>query len=153
MKQNKNLEILKSIKDKKLNKEEKAKIWNIAIGLQAVDKLKPSKYLKYLIQEYLEEKISLNSIEEIIEKNYILNEISEEEFECDLVSTRIVSLILNNEFKLSTQFYTEMHKYLFNKIYVFAGKLRKVNISNPEEILNNDTVEYQPFDLIEKTLK
>ena len=56
MKQNKNLEILKSIKDKKLNKEEKAKIWNIAIGLQAVDKLKPSKYLKYLIQEYLEEK-------------------------------------------------------------------------------------------------
>lgn len=127
--------------------------WDIAIGLQRVDNLIPSKFLFGLVKEYLENKISLYEIEDIIEKNYILNEITEEEYECDLVSTRIVKLLQDNEFELSNAFFQKIHRVLFNKIYGFAGKYRQVNISKSEEILEGDTVQYQPYDLIEETLK
>ncbi|MDE6284360.1 MAG: Fic family protein, partial [Bacilli bacterium] len=83
----------------------------------------------------------------------ILNEITEEEYECDLVSTRLVKLLQDNEFELSTDFFQKIHKGLFNKIYGFAGKYRQVNISKSEDILKGDTVQYQSYDLIEKTLK
>lgn len=127
--------------------------WDIAIGLQKVDALIPSNFLFSLVNEYLENKISLYEIEDIIEKNYILNEITEEEYECDLVSTRIVKLLQDSEFELSTVFFQKIHKYLFDKIYGFAGKYRQVNISKSEEILRKDTVQYQSYDLIEETLK
>ena len=82
-----------------------------------------------------------------------MNEITEEEYECDLVSTRIVKLLQDNKFELSTDFFQKIHKGLFNKIYGFAGKYRQVNISKSEDILKGDTVQYQSYDLIEETLK
>ena len=58
---------------KENNLKAKQLYWDIAIGLQKVDDLIPSSFLVSLVKEYLENKISLYEIEEIIEKNYILN--------------------------------------------------------------------------------
>lgn len=50
--------------------QESAKIWSIAIGLQAVDGLKPSKYLYKIAAQNIEGKISLDEPHKILHAYY-----------------------------------------------------------------------------------
>lgn len=59
----------------------------MAIGLQEVDNLNPSKYLEKLLDEEIEKELKKYYIEK---ENK--NEINYNELECDFVSTRIVVL-------------------------------------------------------------
>ena len=71
--------------------------WEMAIGLQQVDKLKPSKYLEKLINENIIGKLSLEQVKRELRTYYIekekKNEVNHNELECDFVSTRIVELL------------------------------------------------------------
>lgn len=130
--------------------------WDIAIGLQEVDNLKPSKYLENLMQENILGKKTIYEIEYELKYYYLekeqRNEVDYDEFECDFVSTRIVQLLSEDNFELSIEYIKYIHQYLFKDIYEFAGKFRKVNISKSEKILNYDSVAYGDYKLLEKSL-
>ena len=81
--------------------------WDMAIGLQEVDNLKPSKYLGKLLKENVIGEKTIYEVEQEIKKYYTLkeenNEVNQEEQECDLVSTRIVELLQEDNFELSIE--------------------------------------------------
>lgn len=130
--------------------------WDMAIGLQEVDSLKPSKYLEKLLQENVTGEKTIYEVEKELKEYYTEkeknNDINHNELECDLVSTRIVVLLQEDSFELSIDYLKYVHKYLFQDIYEFAGEFRKVDFSKHERILNNDSVAYGDHKLLERSL-
>ncbi len=106
--------------------------WDMAIGLQEVDNLKPSKYLEKLLDENIAGMKTVYEVEQELKQYYVDKDLNEkdiqEEYECDLVSTRIVKLLQEDNFELSVDYIKYAHKYLFEDIYDFAGQFRKVDI-------------------------
>ena len=130
--------------------------WDMAIGLQEVDNLKPSKYLEKLLQENVTGEKTIYEVEKELKEYYTENEnnndVNHNELECDLVSTRIVELLQEDNFELSIDYLKYVHKYLFQDVYEFAGEFRKVDFSKHERILNNDSVAYGDHKLLEQSL-
>lgn len=130
--------------------------WDMAIGLQEVDNLKPSKYLEKLLQENVTGEKTIYEVEKELKEYYVEkeknNEVNHNELECDLVSTRIVELLQEDSFELSIDYLKYVHKYLFQDVYEFAGEFRKVDFSKHERILNNDSVAYGDHKLLEQSL-
>lgn len=130
--------------------------WDMAIGLQEVDSLKPSKYLEKLLQENVTGEKTIYEVEKELKEYYKEkeknNDINHNELECDLVSTRIVELLQEDSFELSVDYLKYVHKYLFQDVYEFAGEFRKVDFSKHERILNNDSVAYGDHKLLEQSL-
>ena len=130
--------------------------WDMAIGLQEVDNLKPSKYLEKLLQENVTGEKTIYEVEHELKQYYIekdkTDKTIQDEFECDLVSTRIVQLLEEDNFELSVDYIKNIHKYLFKDVYEFAGEFRKVDFSKHERILNNDSVAYGDHKLLEQSL-
>ncbi len=130
--------------------------WDMAIGLQEVDDLKPSKYLEKLLDENITGMKTVYEVEQELKKYYVNKDLNEkdiqEEYECDLVSTRIVKLLQEDNFELCVDYIKYAHKHLFENIYDFAGKFRKVDISKQERILNGDSVAYGDYKTIESSL-
>ena len=130
--------------------------WDMAIGLQEVDSLKPSKYLEKLLQENVTGEKTIYEVEKELKEYYTEkeknNDINHNELECDLVSTRIVELLQEDNFELSIDYLKYVHKYLFQDVYEFAGEFRKVDFSKHERILNNDSVAYGDHKLLEQSL-
>lgn len=131
--------------------------WEMAIGLQEVDNLKPSKYLEKLLQENVAGEKTIDEVEHELKQYYVEkeknNEVNYNELECDLVSTRIVEYLQEDDFELSIGYLKYIHKYLFQDVYEFAGEFRKVDFSKCEIILNNDSVEYGDCKLLEQSLE
>ena len=71
--------------------------WDMAIGLQEVDNLKPSKQLEKLLEENVIGKMTLDEVKQELRTYYVekekKNEVNHNELECDFVSTRIVELL------------------------------------------------------------
>lgn len=130
--------------------------WDMAIGLQEVDNLKPSKYLEKLLQENVTGEKTIYEVEKELKEYYVEKEknsdVNHNELECDLVSTRIVELLQEDNFELSIDYLKYVHKYLFQDVYEFAGEFRKVDFSKHERILNNDSVVYGDHKLLEQSL-
>ena len=138
-------------------KYQKAENWGIAIGLQKVDNLTPSKYLIEVAKDNIEGKISIDEAGEQITQYYkknpakTLKEHSEKEAE---VSTRITKLLSTHTFSFSPAELISIHKALFTGIldHKIAGKIREYDITKDEPILNGDTVVYGRADSIRETL-
>ena len=130
--------------------------WDMAIGLQEVDNLKPSKYLEKLLRENVIGEKTIYEVEHELKQYYIekdkTDKTIQDEFECDLVSTRIVQLLEEDNFELSVDYIKNIHKYLFKDVYEFAGEFRKVDFSKHERILNNDSVAYGDHKLLEQSI-
>ena len=77
--------------------------WDMAIGLQEVDNLKPSKYFTKLYQENVAGKMTIEEVKQDLKKYYVskeeTKEINHNELECDFVSARIVELLNNKSIK------------------------------------------------------
>ena len=128
--------------------------WQMAIGLQKVDNLKPSNHLENLIEENIIGKISLEEIIKNLIKYYKKqSEINYNELECDFVSTRIVELLQEDKFELSVDYLKYVHEYLFQDVYKFAGNFREVDFSKPEIILNKDSVAYGDSNTLKESLE
>ena len=131
--------------------------WDAAIGLQDVDSLKPSKYLKKLVEENVNGEKTIYEVEHELKEYYIekekINDINHNELECDLVSTRIVQLLEDEKFELSVNFLRYIHGYLFKDIYDFAGQFRKIDFSKHELILNNDSALYGDCKTLKESLE
>lgn len=131
--------------------------WDMAIGLQEVDNLKPSKHLENLLEENIIGKLSLDEVKEELRTYYVEkeknNEVDYNELECDFVSTRIVELLQDDKFELSVDYLKYVHKYLFQDVYKFAGNFREVDFSKPEIILNKDSVAYGDSNTLKESLE
>ena len=131
--------------------------WDMAIGLQEVDNLKPSKYLEKLLEENIEGNLSIEEVEKELRDYYTdkdkKQELDRDELECDFVSTRIVELLNEDNFELSVDYYKYVHKYLFQDVYEFAGEFRNIDFSKHEKILNNDSVAYGEVKTLKESLE
>ena len=120
--------------------------WDMAIGLQQVDNLTPSKYLKQMSEKNILGELTIKEVEQSLREYYTTKEkqkdINHKELECDFVSMRIVELLNQDNFELSVDYLKYIHKYLFQDVYEFAGEFRKIDFSKHEKILNNDSVSY-----------
>ncbi len=132
------------LKEAEPEKRDRGYAWHTAIGLQAVDGLVPSDYLKETAKKNIEGTISLNQAQSLIEAYY------QESPECgenrtkeaDLVSVRIAMLLSEKAFVFSSAQYLSIHRRLFEGIYTHAGKIRDYNITKKEWVLDGDTVIY-----------
>ena len=131
--------------------------WDMAIGLQEVDNLKPSKYLEKLSEENVSGNLTIKDVENKLRRYYTekdeTNDINHNELECDFVSTRMVELLNEDRFELSVDYLKYVHKYLFQDVYEFAGEFRKIDFSKHEKILNNDSVAYGDCNTLVQSLE
>ena len=152
------LEFISYIREGESDLAGRAETWEMAIGLQDVDGLKPSKYLIETAKEHIEGNINLKEVETRINDYYkVLNGRNVEEInnteEADKVSVRITKILSENSFNFSPTELLNIHKRLFDGIYKKAGKIRDYNFTKKEWILNGDTVIYAPFDTIRLALQ
>ena len=137
------------------SKQERSYAWHTAIGLQAVDGLETSTYLKQTAIKNIEGEITLSEAQELIESYYQTNRKQEEPRteEADRVSARITAIIAEKGFSFSVPEYISIHKRLFEGIYKHAGKIREYNITKPEWVLDGDTVTYGTWSQLYDTLQ
>ena len=133
--------------------------WDIAFGLQDVDGLKPSKYMKELSLEHIEGKKTYQEVQNEITSYYRKNKDNhddDDEEEADEVATVIYEILSDKSFRFDVLTFKNYHKRLFtnlDKKKYNPGVFRTYNFTKDEPILNGDTVQYQSYDLIEETLK
>ena len=137
-------------------KREKGYAWQTAIGLQAVDDLKPSEYLIQTARQHIEGDITIEEAKRLIDNYYqskaVRTDIEDRTEEADKVSARITEILSEKTFTLSPVEYIAIHRHLFQGIYKFAGKVRDYNISKKEWVLKGETVLYASADSIRETL-
>lgn len=127
--------------------QEKAANWNIAIGLQAVDGLKPSQYLVETAKRNIQGEISLDETQELIHNYYVSKQRRDtpddsDSEEADRVSANIARLLSSRALNFTYFGYTQVHRQIFEGVYKFAGKVRDYEISKREWVLRGDTVSY-----------
>ena len=138
------------------HKREKGYAWQTAIGLQAVDDLKPSEYLIETARQHIEGDITIEQAKDLIDSYYesksVRNDIEDRTEEADKVSARIAEILSEKTFTFSPVEYINIHRRLFQGIYKFAGKIRDYNITKKEWVLKGETVLYASADSIRATL-
>lgn len=152
------LELSEYIKQGEPNKIEKARIWKIAIGLQDVDGLKPSKYLIKTAKEHIEGNIDIYEVKDRIDQYYEVVDSKkdlekEKSEEADKVAVRITEILSENTFNFSIAELVNIHKRLFIGIFEGAGIFRDYNFTKKEWVLDGDTVIYSSFETIKDALE
>lgn len=143
------------IKQSEPNKRDKGYAWDTAIGLQAVDGLKPSKYLIDTAIKNIEGEISIDEAQELLNAYYKENLLLDDEDrteEADKVAVRIAKILSEKAFSFTPNEYISIHKKLFAGIYSHAGKIRDYNITKQEWVLDGATVIYGSASELRATL-
>lgn len=143
------------IKQSEPNKRDKGYAWHTAIGLQAVDGLKTSKYLIDTAIKNIKGDISIDEAQELLNTYYEENPKADTEDrteEADKVAVRIAKILSEKAFSFTPNEYISIHKKLFAGIYGHAGKLRDYNITKKEWVLNGATVLYGSASELRATL-
>ena len=130
--------------EKEPSRRESVYYWQTAIGLQAVDGLETSEYLRETARSSIEGNIPISEVQALIDTYYRENPNKEADRteEADKVSARIASILAEKAFVFSAAQYLSIHQRLFKGIYTHAGKIRDYNISKKEWVLDGDTVLY-----------
>ena len=128
------------------HKRERAEAWKVSIGLQAVDGLQVSEYLKETARRHIEGEISIDEAKELVKQYYVTktqhDDDDEEKEEADRVSTNITKLINERSFTFNAAGIIAIHKAIFDGVFKHAGKLRDYDITKKEWVLRGDTVLY-----------
>lgn len=144
------------IKQGEPQKREKGYAWQTAIGLQAVDDLKPSEYLIQTARQHIEGDITIEEAKQLIDSYYqsktVRASVEDRTEEADKVSARIAEILSEKTFTFSPVEYIAIHRRLFQGIYKFAGKIRDYNITKNEWVLKGDTVLYSSASSIREAL-
>ena len=127
-------------------KAERAYAWSTAIGLQAVDGLTVSQYLKDTAVKNIEGEISIDEARELIYTYYQTKTSrepdEEEKQEADKVSGNIAKIIAEQSFSFSVPTLISFHRHIFEGVFKHAGELRPCDITKKEWVLRGDTVLY-----------
>ena len=138
------------------SQKQKAENWAVAIGLQKVDDLTPSKYLINTAKENIEGKIDSNEVKKRINSYYKTEAGKKQNIEteqADKVAMHIAEILSEVSFTFSPTTLFSIHKRLFSDVFPkIAGKIRDYNITKKESVLLGDTVYYGSFQDIKNTL-
>ncbi|MFQ9114017.1 MAG: Fic family protein [Butyribacter sp.] len=145
------------LRESEPDKAHKGYAWSTAIGLQAVDGLKPSKYLIDTAIQNIEGKITMKEAQSLIDSYYEERPVhlsdNERTEEADKVSSRIAEILSETAFSFSPNEYISIQRKLFWGIYKHAGKIRDYNITKKEWVLNGATVIYGSASELRATLE
>ena len=145
------------LRESEPDKAHKGYAWSTAIGLQAVDGLKPSKYLIDTAIQNIEGKITMKEAQSLIDSYYEERPVhlsdDERTEEADKVSSRIAEILSETAFSFSPNAYISIHRKLFQGIYKHAGKIRDYNITKKEWVLDGATVMYGSASELRVTLE
>ena len=145
------------LRESEPDKAYKGYAWSTAIGLQAVDGLKPSKYLIDTAIQNIEGKITMKEAQSLIDSYYEERPVhlsdDERTEEADKVSSRIAEILSETAFSFSPNEYISIHRKLFQGIYKHAGKIRDYNITKQEWVLDGATVMYGSASELRATLE
>lgn len=127
-------------------KREKSYAWQTAIGLQAVDGLKPSDYLVETACRHIDGDITIDEVQQLIKSYYESKDIravkAAETEEADKVSANIAALLNERTFAFTFAGLVAIHRRVFDGVFKFAGQIRDYNITKKEWVLRGDTVLY-----------
>ena len=136
---------------------ERADYWRTAIGLQAVDQLTVSDFLKQTAQEHIEGQISADEAEQRIKAYYQAKEIrlpdDDEKEEADKVAMNITKLLSEQSFTFSVAGLASIHRQIFKGVFKHAGQFRDYDITKKEWVLDGDTVLYASCTQLQATLE
>ena len=145
------------LRESEPDKAHKGYVWSTAIGLQAVDGLKPSKYLIDTAIQNIEGKITMKEAQSLIDSYYEERPVhlsdDDRTEEADKVSSRIAEILSETAFSFSPNEYISIHRKLFRGIYKHAGKIRDYNITKKEWVLDGATVMYGSASELRATLE
>lgn len=138
------------------DKREKATLWRTAIGLQAVDGLKTSAYLKETARKHIEGEIDIDQARELIKSYYQSKQSREPDDdqmqEADKVSANITKILASASLDFSSQGIIALHRRIFDGVFKHAGKIRDYDITKKEWVLENDTVHYLNWEDLRRAL-
>lgn len=128
------------------HKRERASTWRTAIGLQDVDGLKVSDYLKETAVKHIEGDITIDDVREQL-KSYYINKSTHddddaEKEEADRVAANIAKLLSEKSFSFTALEFLNIHRHLFEGVFKHAGEVRPYDISKKEWVLQGDSVVY-----------
>lgn len=128
------------------HKRERASLWRTAIGLQDVDGLKVSDYLKEAAVKHIEGDITIDDVRQQLKSYYVNrtthdNDDAEKE-EADRVAANIAKLLSEQSFSFTALEFLNIHRHLFDGVFKHAGEIRPYDISKKEWVLQGDTVVY-----------
>lgn len=127
-------------------KKDKAYAWSTAIGLQAVDGLKPSQYLIDTARRNIEGEITIDEVQELLRSYYASetnrNRIEDDDEEADKAAANIKRILSTKTLAFNTNGYIATHRRIFEGVFKHAGELRKYDITKKEWVLKGDTVNY-----------
>ena len=145
------------LKEPEPDKAYKSYAWSTAIGLQAVDGLKPSQFLIDTAIQNIEGKITIKEAKHLIDSYYEEKtvQLSDDERteEADKVASRIAEILSETAFSFSPNEYISIHRKLFQGIYSHAGKIRDYNITKKEWVLDGASVVYGSASELRATLE
>ena len=132
--------------------------WYISFGLQAVDGLAPSEYIRGLAENNISGDKTYAQVADMIEEYYSgknADEIDEGEREADIVSLHMSLVLAEKAFTYSPVALCGIHRRLFTGVFVPelpVGEYRSYNISKAERVLSGESVLYSSADMIRETL-
>lgn len=145
------------LKESEPDKVSKGYAWSTAIGLQAVDGLRPSKYLVETAIQNIDGKITVREAKNLIDSYYEERPVhmsdDDRTEEADKVASRIAEILSETAFSFSPNEYISIHRKLFQGIYDHAGRIRDYNITKKEWVLDGATVMYGSASELRATLE
>ena len=139
------------------HKRERVSAWRTAIGLQDVDGLRVSDYLKEIAVKHIEGDITIDEVREQLQSYYVNKTTHDaddaEKEEADRVAANITKLLSEKSFSLTPLEFLNIHRHLFEGVFKHAGEIRPYDISKKEWVLQGDTVVYGRAADIHEALK
>ena len=121
------------------DKGKKAYVWATAIGLQAVDGLEPSAYLRETAKRNIEGEIGLDEAQKLIRSYYEgktdWTSNHDDTEEADRVAANIAKILSANTLAFNANGFISLHRRIFDGVFKFAGKIRDYDITKKEWVL------------------
>ena len=125
---------------------QKASAWRTAIGLQDVDGLKVSDYLRETAAKHIEGDITIDEARDMIRDYYVSktahDQQDEDTEEADKVSANITKLLNEQSFSFTAGEFLNIQRHIFDGVFKHAGEIRPYDISKKEWVLWGDSILY-----------
>ena len=151
------LEFDEYIRQGEPNQQERAAIWRTAIGLQAVDGLQTSDYLKETAKKHIEGEIDIDEARHLIKTYYqskaSREPIDDDQCEADKASANITKILSSVSLDFSAKGFVALHRRIFDGVLKHAGEIRRYDITKKEWVLDSDTVNYLNWEDLYRALE
>lgn len=139
------------------SQQERAAYWRTAVGLQAVDGLQTSAYLKEAAQKHIEGEIDIDQARQLIKTYYqskaTREAIDDDQQEADMVSANITKILSSVSLDFSANGFIALHRRIFEGVLKHAGEIRHYDITKKEWVLDADTVNYLNWEDLYRALE